>query len=85
MQTGEAAFTASIPPELTRRIAGQKTLEKVTIYPYCQQYLIGIHNSRQRKYVGAAGNSTAVDVDDIMKVVGEARKNHSMVYPEGAY
>ncbi|WP_235491067.1 ABC transporter substrate-binding protein, partial [Achromobacter sp. DMS1] len=28
---------------------------------------------------------TAVHVDDIMKVIGASRKNHSMVYPDGAY
>ncbi|WP_237173443.1 ABC transporter substrate-binding protein [Paracandidimonas lactea] len=86
MQTGEAAFTASIPPELTRRIAGQKHLEKVTIYPYCQQYLI-VHSQQPPtdNTLVRQAIRTAVDVDDIMKVVGEARKNHSMVYPEGAY
>lgn len=86
MQTGEAAFTSTIPPELAARLKGQKQLQEVTVYPYCQQYLI-VHsqqaptdNVKVRQAI-----REAVHVDDIMKVIGASKKNHSMVYPEGAY
>ncbi|WP_219929561.1 ABC transporter substrate-binding protein [Achromobacter pulmonis] len=86
MQTGEALFTSTIPPELAARLKSQKHLQEVTVYPYCQQYLI-VHsqqaptdNVKVRQAI-----REAVHVDDIMKVIGASKKNHSMVYPEGAY
>lgn len=86
MQTGEADFTSSIPQDLVARIKGQKQLKEVTIYPYCQQYFIV--NTQQpptdKAQVRQAIRS-AVHVEDLMKVIGASRKNHSMVYPDGAY
>ncbi|OZI75216.1 peptide ABC transporter substrate-binding protein [Bordetella genomosp. 12] len=86
MQTGEAVFTSTVPPELAARLKSQKHLEEVTVYPYCQQYFIV--NSQQQptdKPQVRQAIRTAVHVDDIMKVIGASRKNHSMVYPDGAY
>ncbi|MBV7483500.1 ABC transporter substrate-binding protein [Bordetella sp. BOR01] len=86
LQTGEAVFTSTIPPELAARLKGQKHLQEVTVYPYCQQYFI-LHSQQaptDQPLVRQAIRE-AVHVDDIMKVIGASRKNHSMVYPDGAY
>lgn len=86
MRTGEAAFTASIPEELAGRVKGQKNLQTVTVYPFCQQYLI-VHSQQAPtdKSLIRQAIRTAVGVEDIMTVVGASRKNHSMVYPESSF
>ena len=86
LQTGEADFAASIPPDLVKRLEGNKDIEVDTVFPYCQQYFIDhtqqapTDNPLIRQAI-----RTAVGVDEIMAVTGGARRNHSMVYPDGTY
>ena len=87
MQTGEADITTALPDELMGRFEGNEEIETLTVFPFCQQYLI-VHsqqsptdNEKVRQAI-----RTAVDVDQIIAVNGGAdRKNHSMVYPDGEY
>jgi len=86
MQTGEAVFTAAIAPELLARLKPMKYLESFTTYPACQQYfIVNTQQPPTDKVEVRQAIRTAVHVDDIMKVIGASRKNHSMVYPDGPY
>lgn len=87
MQTGEADITTALPLDLAKRLEGAEGVTPVTVFPYCQQYLI-LHSSNpptdNRKIRQAI--SMATDVDDLILASGEAaRPNFSMVYPGGAY
>lgn len=87
MQTGEADTTTALPDELLARLEGEPNIEPVTIFPYCQQYLI-VHSQQaptdQEKIRQAI--RTATGVEDMIAVTGgNGRLNHSMVYPGGAY
>ena len=87
MQTGEAHVTTDIPDELMARLESQPGLKPITIFPFCQQYLIV--NTQQAPTDDPKIREairTAVDVDEMIAVTGgSGRKNHSMVYPEGTY
>lgn len=87
MQTGEADITTSLPDELMGRLKGQQGIEAVTIFPYCQQYLIvNTQQAPTDKAEIRQAIRTAVDVDEMIAVTGgNGRKNHSMVYPDGTY
>lgn len=87
MQTGEADITTALPLDLAKRLEGVEGVTPVTVFPYCQQYLI-LHSSNpptdNRKIRQAIDMAT--DVDDLILASGEAaRPNFSMVYPGGAY
>lgn len=87
MQTGEADVTTALPDELLARLSGQKGIKPVVIFPFCQQYLI-VHSQQAPTNDPKIREAlrTAVDVDEMIAVTGgNGRKNHSMVYPEGAY
>ena len=87
LQTGEADVIASIPLELAKRLESRKDLEIMTVFPYCQQYLI-VHSQQAPTDDPLIRQAIrdAVSVDDMIAVAGEAaRKNHSMVYPDGEY
>ncbi|MGR3425053.1 MAG: ABC transporter substrate-binding protein [Sagittula sp.] len=87
MQTGEADITTSLPLDLAKRLEGAEGVEPVTVFPYCQQYLI-VHSSQaptDNRLIRQAIR-TAADVDDLILASGEAaNKNFSMVYPNGDY
>src|SRR3546814_3762830 len=57
-----------------------------TVFPYCQQYFI-VHSQQaptDNPLIRQAIRSV-VAVDEIIAVTGGARRNHSMVYPDGTY
>ncbi|MWB78387.1 ABC transporter substrate-binding protein [Pseudooceanicola sp. 216_PA32_1] len=87
MQTGEADITTSLPLDLAKRLEGTEGVVPVTVFPYCQQYLI-VHSSNpptDNRLIRQAIR-TAADVDDLILASGEAaNKNFSMVYPNGEY
>ncbi|MEP3326214.1 MAG: ABC transporter substrate-binding protein [Nitratireductor sp.] len=87
MQTGEADITTSLPLDLSKRLEGAEGVEPVTVFPYCQQYLI-VHSSNpptDNRMIRQAIRQAA-DVDDLILASGEAaNKNYSMVYPNGDY
>ena len=87
MQTGEADITTALPLDLAKRLEGTDGVEPVTVFPYCQQYLI-VHSSNaptDNRLIREAIR-TATDVDDLILASGEAaNKNFSMVYPGGDY
>lgn len=87
LQTGEADFAASIPPDLAKRLDGNADIEVSTVFPYCQQYFI-VHSQQaptDDPLIRQAIRSV-VAVDEIIAVTGgAARRNHSMVYPDGTY
>lgn len=87
MQTGEADITTALPDELLARLEGQKGIEPVVIFPYCQQYLIvNTQQAPTDQPEIRQAIRTAVGVDDMIAVTGgNGRKNSSMVYPDGAY
>lgn len=87
MQTGEADITTALPLDLAKRLEGAEGVEPVTVFPYCQQYLI-VHSGQaptDNRQIRQAIR-TAADVDDLILASGEAaNKNFSMVYPGGDY
>ncbi|MEQ8813482.1 MAG: ABC transporter substrate-binding protein [Thalassobaculum sp.] len=87
LQTGEADFAALIPPDLMKRLESSPDIEVSTVFPYCQQYFI-VHSQQaptDNPLVRQAIRSV-VAVDEIIAVTGGgARRNHSMVYPDGEY
>lgn len=86
LQTGEADFAASIPADLAKRLEGNGDISVDTVFPYCQQYFI-VHSQQaptDNVLIRQAIRS-AVGVDEIIAVTGGARRNHSMVYPDGTY
>lgn len=87
MLTGEADITTSLPGDLIGRFEGQDRAEVVSVFPFCQQYLI-VHSQQpptDNPLIRQAIRSV-VNVDDMIAVTGNvARRNHSMVYPGGAY
>ena len=87
MQTGEADITTSLPVDLAKRLEGAEDVTPVTVFPYCQQYLI-VHSSQaptDNRLIRQAIRAAA-DVDDLIIASGEAaKKNFSMVYPNGEY
>jgi len=87
MQTGEAHITTALSAEIARRFDGQEGVRALTVFPFCQHYLI-VHSQQpptDNAYIRQAIR-TAVNVEDIIAVTGEEpRLNHSMVYPGGAY
>ena len=87
IQTGEADITTDIPDELMGRFDGQDEITTLTVFPFCQQYLI-VHSQQAPTDDALVREAirTAVDVDEIIAVNGgTARRNHSMVYPDGTY
>ena len=87
MLTGEADVTTSIPGDLLGRFDGQSAVEVISVFPFCQQYLI-VHSQQpptDNPLIRQAIR-TVVNVDDLIAVTGNvARRNHSMVYPDGVY
>lgn len=87
MQTGEADITTALPLDLAKRLEGTEGVEPVTVFPYCQQYLI-LHSGKaptDNRLIRQAIRE-ATDVDDLILASGEAaNKNFSMVYPGGDY
>jgi len=87
MQTGEADITTALPLDLSKRLEGAEGVTPITVFPYCQQYLI-VHSGQaptdNRKIRQAIRMATGVE--DLIIASGEAAKeNFSMVYPGGAY
>ena len=87
MQTGEADITTALPLDLAKRLEGNDKVTPITVFPYCQQYLI-VHSSHaptDNRQIRQAIRE-AVNVEDLILASGEAaRENFSMVYPGGAY
>ena len=87
MQTGEADITTALPLDLAKRLEGTEGVTPVTVFPYCQQYLI-VHSAQaptDNRLIRQAIR-TATEVHDLILASGEAaRPNFSMVYPGGAY
>ncbi len=87
MQTGEAHITTALPLDLSRRLEGTEGVTPITVFPFCQQYLI-VHSSQaptDNRLIRQAIR-TATAVEDLIIASGEAaRPNFSMVYPGGAY
>jgi peptide/nickel transport system substrate-binding protein len=87
MQTGEADITTALPLDLAKRLEGNDKVTPVTVFPYCQQYLI-VHSSQaptDNRQIRQAIRE-AVNVEDLILASGEAaRENFSMVYPGGAF
>lgn len=87
MQTGEAHVTTALPLPLMKRLEGAEGVTPLTVFPYCQQYMI-VHaqqaptdNVKIRQAI-----RSAVEADDLIAVSGEAAtKNFSMVYPNSEY
>jgi peptide/nickel transport system substrate-binding protein len=87
IQTGEADVTTALPVDMMKRLEGAEGVIPSTAFPFCQQYFI-VHaqqaptdNKKIRQAI-----RTAVEVDDLIIVSGEAAvAEFSMVYPNGEY
>jgi len=87
MQTGEADITTALSKDLLARLEGQEGVTPITVFPYCQNYVI-LHSSNpptDKREIRQAIRKVA-GVEDLIIASGEtARMDHSMSYPGTDY
>ncbi|OWU86682.1 peptide ABC transporter substrate-binding protein [Oceanicola sp. 22II-s10i] len=87
MQTGEADITTALSKDLLARLEGVEGVTPITVFPYCQNYVI-LHSSNaptDKREIRQAIRKVA-GIEDLIIASGEsARKDHSMSYPGTDY